>query len=50
MGLGGSRNQSKRIAAKSQGLNEDSVQQHQADCKIENKLRLKQVKNLEELI
>ena len=34
----------------SDALTQDSILRHHAECKMENKLRLKQVKNLEELI
>ena len=31
-------------------LTQDSILKHKAECKLDNKLRLKEVKNLEELI
>ena len=34
----------------SEALTQDSILKHQAECKLDNKLRLKEVKNLEELI
>ena len=34
----------------SDALTQDSILKHHAECKMDNKLRLKQVRNLEELI
>ena len=38
------------MAAQSDVLTQDSILKHKADCKLDNKFRLKMVKNLEELI
>lgn len=38
------------VSVQSDALTQDSILKHHVECKIENKLRLKEVKNLEELI
>jgi hypothetical protein len=38
------------LSSNSDALTQDSILKHHAECKLDNKLRLKEVKNLEELI
>lgn len=38
------------MSMQSDVLTQDSILKHHVECKLENKLRLKEVKNLEELI
>ena len=38
------------ISQQSEALTQDSILKHHMECKVENKQRLKEVKNLEDLI
>ena len=38
------------VSVHSDVLTQDSIMKHHAECKLDNKLRLKEVRNLEELI